>query len=153
MRYRLMVLGALAALALAAQPAAARGPKLTPKQKDIRRLLVLSGSGKIGVQVYQQVMPQFRTMPSFRKVPDKLWRELERQASPDDLIDLIVPVYDRHLNHSEVKAIIAFYQTPAGKKLVSVMPVITQESMVAGRQWGQQVSQRIIQRLQKEGFK
>ena len=136
---------------LFAAPSAEAKP--TAKQKDIRRLLVLSGSGKIGVQVYQQVMRQFRSMPAFRKVPAKLWDELEKEASPDDLINLIVPVYDRHLTHGEVKAIMRFYQTPAGKKLVSVMPVITQESMVAGRQWGRQLSQRILRRLQKEGFK
>ena len=117
---------------------------------NLRKLLVLMGSGKLGMQVMQQMIGQFKTtMP---KVPAKFWADFMKEVRPDDLIDLIVPIYDKHLNQGEVKAIIKFYESPAGKKLTSVLPQITQESMMAGQKWGMALGQKVVKRLQEQGI-
>jgi hypothetical protein len=40
-----------------------------------------------------------------------------------------------------------FFSTSAGKKLISVQPVIMQESMIIGQQWGQQLFMRAKQKF------
>jgi hypothetical protein len=121
------------------------------KQKDIRKLLELSGSGQIGMQVARQMVESFRTsMPS---VPAAFWDDFLKEARGEDLIDLVVPVYDRHLSHDDIKQLIVFYESPTGRKFVSVLPDITRDSMAAGQKWGEQLGQSVMKRLQEKGYK
>jgi uncharacterized protein len=55
------------------------------------------------------------------------------EISFDELIDAIVPVYQRHLSKSDIDNILAFYASAAGQKLLREQPAIMRESMeVAG---------------------
>lgn len=137
-------------LSLAARPAVAETPpaKDTPKMADVRRLLQLTGAAQLGAQVMEQLIPAFKQqMPS---VPDRFWQDFMKEANPNELVNQVAIIYDKYLSHDEVKAIIKFYETPAGKKLVSVLPQVTQESMVIGQQWGKQLGERVMRKLQQE---
>jgi uncharacterized protein len=68
----------------------------------------------------------------------------------DDLYAILIPIYRKHFTEADVDALLAFYDSPAGKKMVSVMPLITQESMAAGAAWGQQLAEKIIKRLEEK---
>jgi hypothetical protein len=136
-------------LGLMTAPAAHAKPE-TPKQKDIRKLLGAMGSGKIGMQVLAQMVAQFKAaMPS---VPDKFWADFVKEVNAQELLDLVVPVYDKHLSHAEIQDIAKFYESSAGKKLVSVLPAITQESMAAGQAWGTRIGEKVAARLKKKGY-
>ena len=43
--------------------------------------------------------------------------------------DITARVYAKHFSMSEIKAIAAFYTSPAGKKMLTVMPQVMQETM------------------------
>lgn len=47
----------------------------------------------------------------------------------DEMLDSMVPVYQKHFTKGDVNALIAFYSTPTGQKLLGEMPAITQEAM------------------------
>ena len=47
---------------------------------------------------------------------------------------------------------IEFYQTPLGKKLVSTLPQIMQESMQVGQSWGKEVGDKIYNSLKEKGY-
>jgi hypothetical protein len=49
----------------------------------------------------------------------------------DDMLDAMVPVYQKHLTKGDVDALVAFYSSPTGKKILTEMPTITSESMQA----------------------
>jgi hypothetical protein len=118
------------------------------KQKDIRKLLKMTGSGELGTQVMTQMIGSMKkAMPN---VPEKFWNDFMKEVRTDELVDLIVPVYDRNLTHEDVKELIKFYDSPTGKKFVAVLPKITQESMVVGEKWGRELAQRVIQKLQSQ---
>lgn len=72
------------------------------------------------------------------------------------LNEMSYDVYHKYLTTKELKEILAFYKTPIGKKVVTVMPYVTQEAMIAGQTHGQSlgplIQQRLQLRLQKEGF-
>jgi hypothetical protein len=140
-------LPALAPAALAQAKPTAKAGASPEKIKDIRRLIELSGSATAGVQALQQMVGVMRiAMPS---APPGYWEEFVKEARPAEFAELMVQVLDHQLTHDDVKAIIAFYQSPAGKKLASVTPAITQEAMQVGVVWGAQTGQRVRARLRK----
>ncbi len=48
-----------------------------------------------------------------------------------EMMEATVPVYQRHLSKSDLQAMVAFYSSPVGQKLLRVQPVMMQESMQA----------------------
>ena len=51
------------------------------------------------------------------------------------LIKQLIPIYKKHFTKEEVKAIVAFYESPIGKKLASQTPLISVESMQVSQNW------------------
>jgi len=47
----------------------------------------------------------------------------------------LIPIYRKHFTKEEVKAIIAFYESPIGRKLASQTPLISLESMQVSQNW------------------
>jgi hypothetical protein len=139
---------AMAAIGVICVLAGAARAQETQKQKDIRHLLDVTGSGKLGAQVMTQMMGNMkRSMPN---VPERFWNDFMKEVHTGELVDLIVPVYDRNLSHDDVKELIRFYESPTGKKFVSVLPQITQESMVVGEKWGRELAERVMRKLQAQ---
>ncbi|MEM6471942.1 MAG: DUF2059 domain-containing protein [Planctomycetota bacterium] len=120
------------------------------KRQDVRRLLVLTGSGNLGKQVVNQMVGQMKQQNL--NIPDEFWKEFVDGVSPDELIDLTVPVYEKHLTHDDVKQLIKFYESPVGRKLVKVQPLIVQDSMQIGAAWGRGLARKAIARMQAKGL-
>jgi hypothetical protein len=95
----------------------------------------------------QMIGSMKKAMPN---VPEKFWGDFMKEVHTDELINLIVPIYDRNLTHDDVKQLIKFYESPTGKKFVAVLPKISQESMVVGEKWGRDLAQRVIHKLQAQ---
>jgi len=131
-----------------ADSSAGQKPPETQKQKDIRKLLKITGSGELGTQVMSQMIGNMKkAMP---QVPEKFWGDFMKEVHTDELIDLIVPVYDRNLSQGDITELIKFYESPTGKKFVSVLPKITQESMGVGETWGRNLAMKVMVKLQAQ---
>jgi hypothetical protein len=65
----------------------------------------------------------------------------------DDLITDVVPIYQRHLTRGDVQAIIAFYSSPAGKKIMREQPAMIRESMQATAAGQQKKMEILLARL------
>src|SRR5262249_38444319 len=76
-------------------------------------------------------------------------------ARSSEFMELVATVYARIFTADELRQVTAFYRAPIGQKLLAKMPTITQESMLAGQQWGQAVMAdmrtRILDELRKRG--
>lgn len=46
-----------------------------------------------------------------------------------EMLKVMIPVYQKHFTHNDLNAMIAFYSSPVGQKLVRELPAITAESM------------------------
>ncbi|MFY9904520.1 MAG: DUF2059 domain-containing protein, partial [Terriglobales bacterium] len=51
----------------------------------------------------------------------------------DEIIDAMVPIYQKHLSKSDLEAVIAFYSSPVGQKLLKEQPAMMAEGMQAGQ--------------------
>jgi len=73
--------------------------------------------------------------------------------SMDDMIDAIIPIYQRHLTKTDIDELIRFYSSPVGQKLLHEQPQIIQESMQAGAAVEQkrmdEIKAKIAQRAQE----
>jgi uncharacterized protein len=73
------------------------------------------------------------------------------------LVDDIAMIYARNFTVDEMRRVIAFYHEPVGQKFLDKMPVITQESMTAGQEFGRAIAQelqkRMVEELRKRGHK
>lgn len=67
-----------------------------------------------------------------------------------ELVDMLLPVYKKHFAESDLDAIIAFYQTDAGKKLAQETPLLTKEAMEIGQLWGMKIGREILEEMKQE---
>jgi hypothetical protein len=122
----------------------------TAVEQDVRQLLELTGAAKLGIQAMEMMITQFQQ--GAPDAPNEFWTEFKKEIKPESLVNLLVPIYKKHFTQAEIKQLIAFYQTPIGKKVTATLPAVTQESMVAGQQWGQQIGAKVVQQLQEKGY-
>ncbi|PSR53440.1 DUF2059 domain-containing protein [Adhaeribacter arboris] len=121
----------------------------TAKAKDIRKLLELTGSIKVGIQAMDAgIELQKKTNTT---IPAEFWVEFRKGITEDAFAQMIVPIYDKHFTHQEITELIAFYQTPIGQKTTQVLPILTQESMTAGQELGKRIGQNVVEKLKAEG--
>jgi hypothetical protein len=119
------------------------------KDENIRKLLVLtdaSGIFKRSLEAQLSLMKASET-----RVPPRFWDEVLKEVDPDKFVELLIPVYDKHFSDEELKGLIAFYETPLGKKLVAELPPIMTESATIGDKYGRQIANQVIKRMQAEG--
>jgi len=135
-----------------AQKGATQETKIAPKKEAvIRELLAVTKASEMGTQVMSAMIDSFSV--SMPDVPQKFWTRFMEKVDPRDLENLIVPIYDRHFTLKELQALVAFYKTPEGTSVITKMPVVMQESMMAGQKWGEILGQMVVDELQREGYR
>lgn len=120
------------------------------KTENIRKLLELTGSGKLGVQVGQSLLTSFKKI--YPSVPNEIWDNFMKEMNSETLISLVIPIYDKHYTESEIKQLTDFYQTPIGKKVIETTPLISQESMLVGQKWGKELAEKLYKELDEKGL-
>ncbi len=146
---KILIVTALALTFLSAGSATAQttpAEDAAAKRQDIQKLLETTGAAKLGVQMVTQMLDIFKQQHP--DVPGTVWDEFTNEFNAGSLMDLVIPIYDKHLTHEDVKGLIAFNESPLGRKVNSVMPTVLQESMAAGQQWGMEVAKRVQQKLE-----
>ena len=118
----------------------------TEKERDIIKLLEVSGIRKQLIYMQDTLMNSMSMMisGSFPKVPDGFWKEFNQligKKEMDDLVDKIIPVYDKHMSHETVKKLIEMFETPFWEEWKKKMPEISREAGVVSSQWGKEISQ------------
>ena len=100
---------------------------------------------KLGAEAgFKQKVPN-ATPDQLAKV-DRFAGSLFSDMPIDEMIEVMIPIYQKHLTKSDLDSITAFYATPVGQKLLREQPAMTQEAMQAGGKIGQT---RIGDKMQK----
>ena len=120
------------------------------KREKIQKLLEISGAGKIGIQVMNQMMSNFKS--SYNTVNQQFWDDFKNEVKAEDIVNLVIPIYEKHYSEQDIEQLIIFYKSPIGQKAIVVTPVISQESMVAGQQWGIEIGKKVIDKLKEKGL-
>ena len=119
----------------------------------LKKMLEAGGSEESFKVVMKQMFDMLKKQKT--NVPDTVWADFEKEFSKtsiDNLVDMLTPVYQKHMTIVDLEKIIEFYQTPVGKKYAEKTPVIMQESMQVGQQWGMDMGQKFQEKLQQKGY-
>lgn len=89
-------------------------------QETLHKMLLLSG----GLATVDTMVPQIIGMmkqqsPSVSEATWNAVMEKAKQFFSDNLVKVYVPIYQKHLTLDDLKKIVAFYESPVGKKLGS----------------------------------
>jgi hypothetical protein len=120
------------------------------EEGQVRELLRLTGSLNVGLQMMDKILETFRrAMPA---VPAEVWTGFRSEVDPRELEDAIVPLYLASFTASELEAMLAFYHSPVGEKLLRKQPELFRASGLAGQEWAADVTYRLRARLTEKGY-
>jgi hypothetical protein len=152
---------ALAAIWLTPMPARAE----TPSPESIAAAKELVATIKLGEQ-FTNLMPTIMTTlkPAIVQGRANVERDYDAmipmllqsfQSRMEELSDAMVKVYASNFSADDLRALIDFYKTPVGQKFLQKTPLLAQQTMVVGQQFGRSVGSelrtRMIEELRKKG--
>lgn len=134
----------------------AKAPQNQPSKEYIetlKKMITISGADA----TFKVMIPQMFAMmkQQLPNVPADFWESAEKEIMKtilDDIVNMLAPVYNKHLTQDDLKGIIQFYETPVGKKMAAAQPYIMSDSMKVGQQWGMQIAMKIQGMLKEKGY-
>jgi hypothetical protein len=123
--------------------------EMTPeKRAEIEKMLRLTGMQKL----VEQMMTQMTTSMagSMPDVPPEFWAKFKQKMDARELIEKIMPVYDKYYTLEDLKAINAFYETPTGQKILSQTPQVMKECMEIGQDWGRKIGEEAAREARQD---
>jgi hypothetical protein len=82
------------------------------------------------------------------EVATKIRNDLQPRFA--ELIDDLAKIYADAFSEQEMKEIIAFYQTPAGKKMLDQQPKLVDASMNFAGNWANKLSEEVTAKMREE---
>jgi hypothetical protein len=111
------------------------------KEEVEKYLEVMHSREMMAKMVDAMAKPMHQMMhDQYEKDKDKLSADFEARMNKvlddylksfpwDEILQSMVPVYQKHFTKGDVDHLVAFYSTPTGQKLIREMPAITAEAM------------------------
>jgi len=152
----------IAACVLVPQAAHAQAPAPAPAlspafEQDIRKLLDVTNAQRLSEQMSNAFMTQFTQAirasnpnipPRAMEIATEVARSFFVQRYPL-LIPKMIAAYAKVLTPEDVRQLLAFYETPLGKRLIEVTPALTLAGSAAGQEWGQEMVPELSAELQR----
>jgi len=105
--------------------------------------------------MHQMIHDQFdkdrdKLPADFEERETKILDGMIKNMPMDDMIQAMIPVYQKHFTKGDINAMLAFYSSPTGQKLLRDMPAITAETMSVIMPTMQRYISEMQEKLQKE---
>jgi hypothetical protein len=121
-------------------PALAQNPDEPPSRDQVILYLrtmhshdLLRRTMEVQAQSMQQLLHDMMVKDT-GKVPDdfdsrfKKWmEELIKGMPADEIVEAMIPAYQKHFTKSDIEAMSAFYSSPVGQKVLHELPAVMQE--------------------------
>ena len=115
---------------------------------SVRKLMAVSGSDATLKMIPEQILSMIEQQAP--ALPESVKVEIQAMFSEEallSLMDRMVPIYAKYYTQQDMDDLIAFYDTPLGKKLSTVQPQITLESMSVAQQWAAEIGQKVASKI------
>jgi hypothetical protein len=115
------------------------------KRREIERLLELSGTREAMRSQIDTMTKGFANM----NMPPEMIKAMKEEFTNGlgEMVNMTIEVYDRNFSMEELKAFVAFYESPTGQTISKKMPTVLRESTEAGMKWGQQMQPKLMKRM------
>jgi hypothetical protein len=118
------------------------------------RDLMKSTLDAVTKQMHQMIHDQLKKQPNlpadFEARMEKTMDDMFKNFPTEDLLQAMIPAYQKHLTKGDVDALTAFYSTPTGQKILKEMPAMTAEAMQASSGVIQKMMAQAQDRVQSE---
>ncbi len=123
-------------------PSAAAGPDKTattpftePLPQGSKRELIVKLIDAMGTRssldaMFDQLMKEAKPGES---------EQLKKAFKTEEVVERLIPVYDKYFSEEEIQVLLSFYQSPVGRKLIRVTPSLMEDSMQANEKYFQEV--------------
>lgn len=141
-----------------AAPNAPAQPAASPSHLAAARALVIACGMS---RSFSSIIPQFldqigssltQTRPELRTdlsaVLTQIKPEFDKQV--DEMIDMAAQIYAKQMSEPDLKAAVAFFDSPAGKKYVEMQPAFVSEIVTAMQGWQGKISTDMMTRVREE---
>lgn len=139
-RFSLTLAICLAFVKIGAAQQSAAGVPAT--KEDVQKYLDVVHSREMMAQMVEAMSKPMHQMihEQYIKDKDKLPADFETRMNKmmddtmkgfpwDEMLQAMVPVYQKHLTKGDVDSLVAFYGSPTGQKILRELPAITSEAM------------------------
>jgi hypothetical protein len=118
------------------------------KEVTVRAVITACKADKLGEQMLDQMGALLKDA-----VGGAFWKKFRGKVRTQELVDMIVPIYARHFTQEELEQLLAFYQSPIGKRMVEEQPLLVKESMEVGAEWGRKLAEEAMKESEEEDKK
>lgn len=98
-------------------------------------------------RIEQAISGMKQMMPRLR---DKYWEKYRSLISENDLRRRLIEVYDKHYTADELRSMLQFFDTPAGKKMTENTVPILHESMAIAQEISRRAGDTIMSEMNAE---
>ena len=129
--------------------------KIDPaKEAAIRHLMDITDTSKMGDNVLSYFSGRVRTILTQALGPDRIGpfmdsfdKKFSTAVPPSSISDAMVPVYARNFSMEDIQALIQFYESPLGQRVVKTMPQVEDDSQSAALQMGNRATIDVLQSM------
>jgi len=144
-------------IAFIASPTSAVSEVPADFRAAVLELIELTGASKVGLQVGSAMAQQMSIMmrEAEPNIPPRAFEIVNEvvgsflRDSQGDLIEEIIRIYAKYFTLQDIRGIIAFNRTPLGKKMISTMPAILNETIQAAGAWQRRLQPALNAELKK----
>jgi hypothetical protein len=88
-----------------------------------------------------------------KELREKIKEIMGQALGPDaikQMLEATIPVYQHHLTKADLQAMVAFYTSPVGQKILHEQPAMVQESMEASEGIQQRIARSMFQKIDEQ---
>jgi len=150
-------LAAVAVALVAFGPAAHSQQSSAAAMATAKELIASTGSAAVFNPLIAGVVEQAKLLflqqnPALANDLNEIANQMRTDLAPRfvDLTDEMARLYATHFTDQELKAILVFYQSPVGKKLLAQQPTVVDDSMRFAQDWANKLSDQVIAKMREE---
>jgi len=118
--------------------------------RDMMKSTMEAMTKQMHQMTHAQLAKQPNLPPDFEAHMDKMMDDMIKDFPIDELIQAMVPAYQKHLTKGDVAALTVFYSSPTGQKVLKEMPAMTADAMQSASGIIQKMMAKMQDRLQSE---
>jgi hypothetical protein len=125
------------------------------KHQNIAKIVEVTGVLQNAMANVDRLLPQLINVirKGHQDIPQNVLDALEQEGKDEfhkaapELIAPIIAIYDSNYSAEEIRELLAFYQSPLGRKLAQRMPQIAQQTLAVAAAWGKNAGARVSGRI------
>ncbi len=117
---------------------------------DLMKKMINTMAAQMQQMMHNQIVKQNNLPPDAEARIDKAMDDAFKNFPVDDMLQAMIPVYQKYLTRGDVDALIAFYSTPVGQKMIAETPAMTADALKASSGIIQKMMSNEMQEMQDQ---